>query len=94
MPKSLSSDVSSGDTPPGQVIAIPRSDRWRVYYRLQELMIPCNCPSDGSLRVEVNHGIALILVWSTVQQFTASRKELVNWLERCWYTDVICKQNH
>lgn len=77
-----------------QVIDISRGDRWLIYHRLQELMIPCACPADGTLRVDVNHAIDLILVRSTVQQFVASRNELVNWLEQCWYTEVICQHNH
>ena len=80
---------SSSNALIGQVVKIPRSDRWRIYHRLQELMIPCWCPDDGSLRVEANSGIAAILIRSTVQQFVASRQELVDWLERCWDTEVI-----
>ncbi|MBD2313090.1 hypothetical protein H6G20_15585 [Desertifilum sp. FACHB-1129] len=65
-------------------LLVSRCDRWRIHHRLQELSIVCSCPADGSLQVEVHHGIDLILVRSTVQQFTASRQELVSWLERCW----------
>lgn len=68
----------------GQVVTISRCDRWQVYHRLQELMIPCWCPADGSLWVDVNNCIAAVLVRSTVKQFVASRQELVDWLERCW----------
>ena len=68
-----------------QVLQIPLSDRWRIYHRLQELMIPCSCPADGSLRVQVNSLLAAILVRSTVMQFLAPRQELVNWIEHCWY---------
>ncbi|NET35579.1 MAG: hypothetical protein F6K19_26740 [Cyanothece sp. SIO1E1] len=89
MKKSSHTDISVG-----QVIAIPRGDRWRIYRRLQELRIPCACLKDGSLRVDVNHGLALILVRSTVQQFMASRQELVTWLERCWYSEIACQQNN
>jgi hypothetical protein len=71
-------------TPPSQVIAVPRGDRWRIYHRLQELMISSHCTADGTLRVEVNHATELLLVYSIYQQFTATRQELVNWLERCW----------
>lgn len=70
----------------GQIVNVSRIDRWVIYHRLQELMIPCWCPADGSLRVEVNNSIAAILLRSTVQQFVASRQELVEWLERCWRT--------
>lgn len=79
---------SSSDTIIGQVLQIPRSDRWQIYHRLQELMIPCCCPADGSLRVEVNNPTDAFLVRSTVLQFVSSRQELVDWLERCWDTEL------
>lgn len=69
------------------VVSVPRIDRWQIYHRLQELMIPCWCPEDGSLRVEVQNGIGALLLRSVVQQFVASRQEMVNWLERCWNAD-------
>lgn len=84
----------SPNSPPQHVIAVPRGDRWLIYRRLQELMISCSCPADGTLRVEIDHGIELILVRSAVHQFMASRQELVNWLERCWTTTTVCKENH
>ena len=64
-------------------VQVARSDRWSICQRLQDLMIPCECPNDGSLKVEVNDAIAAILVYSVVKQSTASRSELVDWLERC-----------
>jgi hypothetical protein len=67
-------------------VDVPLVDRWRIYYRLQELMIPCWCLPDGTLRVEVSDAIAAILLRSVVQQFLASRKDLVIWLDRCWQT--------
>jgi hypothetical protein len=69
------------------VVAVPRIDRWRIYHRLQELMIPCWCPEDGSLRVEVQNSTGALLLRSVVQQFMASRPEMVRWLERCWEMD-------
>lgn len=69
-----------------QVAKISRSDRWIVYRRLQELKIPCWCPDDGTLWVEIDNGIDAILLRSTVQQLVAPRQELVNWLDRCWET--------
>lgn len=68
----------------GQIVSVRRSDRWSIYRRLQELNIPCACPADGTLRVEVNHALALLLVRSTVHQFTTPRQASVEWLERCW----------
>ncbi|NJL81124.1 MAG: hypothetical protein HC836_04670 [Richelia sp. RM2_1_2] len=67
-----------------QIVQIPHSQRWQIYYRLQELNIPCSCLSDGSLQVQINNTIAAILLRSTVIQFTASRCSLIDWLERCW----------
>jgi hypothetical protein len=85
----MMSQPSNSNALVGQIVKVARSDRWLVYRRLQELTIPCWCPSDGSLWVEVNHSIAAILVRSTIEQFTASRQELVEWLERCWDTEAI-----
>ncbi len=79
------SSPDSSDAFGDQVLQIPLGDRWQIYHRLQELMIPCSCPPDGSLRVQVNTWLAAILVRSTVIQFLAPRHELVNWLECCWY---------
>ncbi|WP_088240272.1 Asr1405/Asl0597 family protein [Calothrix rhizosoleniae] len=67
-----------------QAIDIPISDRWQIYHRLQELQIQCWCPVDGSLQVKVTSYIDVILIRSTVIQFTASRQELINFLEKCW----------
>jgi hypothetical protein len=69
------------------VVNVSRCDRWCISHRLQELMIPCWCLEDGSLKVEVHNGITAILVRSVVQQFLASRTELVDWLEQCWNSD-------
>lgn len=67
-----------------QTLTIPLGDRWQVMRRLHELEISAACPSDGSLRVDIHCPLALILVRSTVQQFTTPREELVQWLDRCW----------
>ncbi|NET01529.1 MAG: hypothetical protein F6K62_06035 [Sphaerospermopsis sp. SIO1G2] len=67
-----------------QILDIPRSVRWQIYHRLQDLMINCSCPQDGSLRVQVNTLQEAMLVHSTVMQFLSPRSELVSWLEVCW----------
>ncbi|MBD2186015.1 hypothetical protein H6S82_13695 [Planktothrix sp. FACHB-1355] len=74
----------NSDTLTGLLVQVSRRDRWQVHRRLQELKIPCWCPADGSLRVEINNSIEAVLVRSTVLQFIASRAELVDWLQRCW----------
>ncbi len=69
------------------IVRIPKRDRWRVCYRLRELQIPCHCAADGTLHVVVEHAMTLLLVRSTINQFTASRSDLLDWLERCWRSD-------
>ncbi|GAA6616667.1 Asr1405/Asl0597 family protein [Scytonema sp. NUACC26] len=66
------------------ILQIPVCDRWRIYHRLQELMIPCWCLPDGSLRVQIEGCLAAFLVRSTVLQLKATRQELIDWLEQCW----------
>jgi len=67
-----------------QIISIARSDRWQAYHRLQELDISCTCLSDGRFQVEANSPIAVIQLWSVLQQLTCSRQQLSHWLEQCW----------
>lgn len=77
--------MSNSDMLDDHILQIPLGDRWQIYQRLQELMIPCYCHPDGSLRVKVNSCLTAVLVRSTLMQFLASRQELLDWLERCWY---------
>ena len=77
-----------------QVAKIHRIDRWSVYRRLQELNIPCWCPQDGTLWVEIDRCIDAVLLRSTVQQFTSTRSELTDWLERCWSSQVLSTTNN
>lgn len=77
----------------GQTVSVRRCDRWSIHRRLQELNIPSTCPADGTLLVEVDHALALLLVRSAVRQFSISRQEGVDWLERCWQTREVCVAN-
>jgi hypothetical protein len=67
-----------------QTLSVPRCDRWQIYHRLQELDILCTCLQDGKLQVEIHHPGEISQLWSVLQQFTASRQQLVRWLEQCW----------
>ena len=78
----------------GHIVSVHRGDRWAIHRRMQELNIPCACPDDGTLRVDVNHPIALLLVHSVVRQIRASRQETMAWLERCWETQEVCTTVH
>lgn len=78
----------------GKVLSVKRCDRWSIHRRLQELGIASTCPADGTLHVEVHHATDLVLARSTIRQFMTSRQEDMDWLERCWTTQVPCKTNH
>ncbi|MDJ0531286.1 MAG: hypothetical protein QNJ70_02110 [Xenococcaceae cyanobacterium MO_207.B15] len=82
------------DTFVSQVAKIHRGDRWSVYRRLQELNIPCWCPEDGTLWIEIDRCIHAILLRSTIQQFASTRSELTQWLERCYSTEVFSIPNN
>ncbi|MEM8718169.1 MAG: Asr1405/Asl0597 family protein [Cyanobacteria bacterium P01_G01_bin.39] len=71
-----------------QVTKIQRSERWSVRRRLQELNIPCWCPQDGALWIEIDSCLNAILIRSIIQQFVSTRSESIDWLERCWSTDT------
>ncbi len=71
-----------------QVTKINRSERWSVHRRLKELNIPCWCPEDGALWIEIDSCINAILLRSTIQQFVSTRSESIEWLERCWSTEL------
>lgn len=77
-----------------RVVTIQRSDRWQVYRRLQELGISCWCPQDGTLWVEIEGCVGATLLRSTVHQFTSSRSELADWLDRCWTTSILATSYH
>lgn len=76
------------------VSSIQRCDRWSIHHRLQELNITCACPADGTLRVEVNHALDLVLTRSAVRQFITSRQDNIDWLDRCWSTPVLSTTDH
>ena len=71
-----------------QVLQIPLGDRWCIYHRLQELMISCSCPPDGSLCVQINNLQEAIIVNSILMQFFAPRYQLVTWLENCLCNEI------
>ena len=66
------------------VIDIDWADRWQVYQRLQELDIICVCETNQPLMVEIHNPTAAIQIWSVIQQFTASRQDLIRSIENCW----------
>ena len=71
------------------VLDVPKTVRWQIRRRLDELSIDAVCQKDGSLVVEVDNGIAIAQVHSVVRQVTGSRPTLADWLERCWSQPMV-----
>ncbi|WP_342057533.1 Asr1405/Asl0597 family protein [Crocosphaera sp. Alani8] len=56
-----------------------------VFRRLQELDIPCFCETHKPLEVHASNPTAIIQLWSVTKQYSASRQELIDWLQDCWH---------
>ncbi|WP_341734890.1 Asr1405/Asl0597 family protein [Microcoleus sp. EPA2] len=67
-----------------EIVQVSWLDRWQVYKRLQELEIPCWCGIDQPLRTQINTVKQAAQLMSVLRQVSASRTELVQWLECCW----------
>jgi hypothetical protein len=65
-------------------VGINNTERWSIYHRLQELEIPCSCLTNQPLQVELNNPNAIAQLCYVVKQSTASRSELIDWLDDCW----------
>jgi hypothetical protein len=72
-------------------VNIKNTERWSVYHRLQELEIPCKCSTNQPLQVELNNPNAIAQLCYVVKQSTASRSELIGWLNQCWKVRVSYK---
>ena len=66
------------------IVQVSWLDRWQVYKRLQELEIPCWCAVDEPLRAQISTAKQVAQLASVLRQVSASRGELVQWLECCW----------
>ncbi len=65
-------------------VGINNTERWSIYHRLQELEIPCSCLTNQPLQVELNNPSAIAQLCYVVKRSTASRSELIDWLDDCW----------
>ena len=65
-------------------VSIDRNARWSIYHRLQELDIPCICSTNKPLEVQLDYPNAIAQLCSVVKHSTASRDELIDWLDDCW----------
>lgn len=71
------------------VLTISRCDRWQACQRLQELHVVCHCAANGRLQVEINHPVDILQLRSVIQQLTASRSDLLHFLEQCWQIPLV-----
>ena len=75
-------------SPPNQPIihsvGIKNTERWSIYHRLQQLEIPCICSTNKPLQVQLDYPSAIAQLCSVVKHSTASRSELIAWLDDCW----------
>ncbi|MBE9167773.1 hypothetical protein IQ238_09665 [Pleurocapsales cyanobacterium LEGE 06147] len=76
--------INNSEVETQQVVTVNWAERWSVYYRLQELQIPCKCSTNQPLQVQLDSTKTAIQLWSVARQFNGSRQELVDWLECCW----------
>ncbi|PSB08474.1 hypothetical protein C7B62_16665 [Pleurocapsa sp. CCALA 161] len=66
------------------IVTIKNTERWTIYHRLQELEIPCQCSTNQPVQVELNTPNEIAQLCSVFKQSTASRSELIDWLDDCW----------
>ena len=77
-----------------QTVAVELSRRWEVYYRLQDLDVPCYCSCNEPLQIEIRSPLVGIQVWQVMRQVTCTRQELIDWLESCWEKDGESLRNY
>ena len=75
---------SSSNQPIIHTLGINNTERWSIYHRLQELDIPCRCSTYQPLQVEIDCPSAIAQLCCVVKRSTASRSELIDWLDNCW----------
>ncbi|MEM0979733.1 MAG: Asr1405/Asl0597 family protein [Cyanobacteria bacterium P01_H01_bin.58] len=66
--------------------------RWDVYFRLQELSVPCKCKFNRPLQVQVDSANTALQLWSLVRAFTSTKQQCTEHLEHCWqqtFTDPL-----
>lgn len=77
------------ETMTNQPVQIAPGDRWQVYYRLQDLHVPCSCNLSEPLLIELRSPLVILQVWQVMRQFQGKRTELIDWLETCWASNLM-----
>lgn len=81
--------ISPSFPPLIHAVDIRNTERWQIYRRLQELEISCRCSTERPLQVEIDRPLAIVQLTYVVKQLTASRSELIDWLDDCWRVEHI-----
>ena len=79
---------SPSEQPIIHTVGIKNTERWSIFHRLQELDIPSICSTNKPLQVQLDNPSAIAQLCSVVKQTTASRHELIHWLDNCWQVTV------
>jgi hypothetical protein len=78
-------------------LEVTHSASWEIASRLHELGVPCARHPYQPLKLYPHTPLALIQTWSVFRQFTQSRSELSDWLDRCWVYSMPtshCPESH
>ena len=66
------------------ILSVKWAYRWSVFRRLKELNIDCQCSTNEPLLVHLDSLTTLMQVRSVLSQFSASRQDLIDQLDRSW----------
>ena len=66
------------------ILTVKWTYRWDVFRRLKALGIECQCSTNEPLLVHLDSPTTAIQIWSVVRQCSASRHQLIDWLDSCW----------
>ena len=86
-------ELTSPSQPIIHSVDIKSTERWSIYHRLKELEILCRCSTNQPLQVELDNPGAIAQLCFVVKGSTASRSELVDWLDDCWKIKSIQKDD-
>jgi len=82
--KNLCAENDGSEVQTLSILSVKWAYRWSVFRRLKELSIDCQCSTNEPLLVHLDSLTTLIQVRSVLSQFSASRQDLIDQLDRSW----------
>ncbi|MGF1497189.1 MAG: Asr1405/Asl0597 family protein [Elainellaceae cyanobacterium] len=79
---------------PQQWLEVNCAPSWEIYWRLQELEIPCSRKPYQPLWVQIDTPLSALQMWSVCQSIAQPKSALTDWLERCWSLKVDAPISH